>query len=99
MDLFDVTGELALVTGSSRGLGRTLAGGLAAAGARVVLHGRDGTAPTTAQRQIAEDTGTTPPVLVFAVPDAAAVEEGVGALVAGHGVPDVLVNKAGVQGR
>ncbi|HJB62726.1 MAG TPA: SDR family NAD(P)-dependent oxidoreductase, partial [Candidatus Microbacterium pullistercoris] len=43
-DLFDVTGRLALVTGSSRGLGRTLAAALAEAGARVILHGRDETA-------------------------------------------------------
>ncbi len=39
--LFDVTGRVALVTGSSRGIGRALAGGLAAAGATVVLNGRD----------------------------------------------------------
>jgi gluconate 5-dehydrogenase len=39
--LFDVAGRVALVTGSSRGIGRALAGGLAAAGAAVVLNGRD----------------------------------------------------------
>jgi gluconate 5-dehydrogenase len=99
MDLFDVTGKLALVTGSSRGLGRALAGGLAVAGARVVLHGRDETTLTTAQQEIAEETGTTPPVVAFDVTDAAAVETGVAALVAEHGVPDVLVNNAGAQRR
>ncbi|MDN3312094.1 SDR family NAD(P)-dependent oxidoreductase, partial [Microbacterium oryzae] len=40
-DIFDVSGRLALVTGSSRGLGRSLALALAEAGAEVVLHGRD----------------------------------------------------------
>jgi gluconate 5-dehydrogenase len=39
--LFDLSGRRALVTGSSRGIGATLAAGLADAGAEVVLHGRD----------------------------------------------------------
>ena len=34
--LFDLTGRLALVTGSSRGIGRAIAEGYVAAGARVV---------------------------------------------------------------
>lgn len=38
---FDLTGRLALVTGSSRGLGWAVAQGLAAAGASVPRHGRD----------------------------------------------------------
>jgi gluconate 5-dehydrogenase len=38
---FDLTGRLALVTGSSRGLGWAIARGLAGAGAQVLLHGRD----------------------------------------------------------
>ena len=39
--LFDLTGRTALVTGSSQGIGRALAQGLAEAGATVVVHGRD----------------------------------------------------------
>ncbi|WP_256966729.1 SDR family NAD(P)-dependent oxidoreductase, partial [Streptomyces caniscabiei] len=39
--LFDVTGKVALVTGSSRGIGRALAVGLLEAGCTVVLNGRD----------------------------------------------------------
>ncbi len=39
-DLFDLAGRNALVTGSSRGLGRTLARGLGRAGAALVLNGR-----------------------------------------------------------
>ena len=40
--LFNLAGRTALVTGSSRGLGRAIATGLAEAGAAVVLNGADG---------------------------------------------------------
>ncbi|MGW6503727.1 SDR family NAD(P)-dependent oxidoreductase [Nonomuraea angiospora] len=38
---FDLTGRLALVTGSGRGIGQAIARGYALSGARVVLNGRD----------------------------------------------------------
>ena len=41
LDSFRLDGRLALVTGSSAGIGLALARGLAQAGARVVLNGRD----------------------------------------------------------
>jgi len=99
MDIFDISGRLALVTGSSRGLGRTLALALAEAGARVVLHGRDRAAMAEAADEIAAATGERPASIAFDVADAAAVEEGVAAVIAEHGVPDILVNNAGVQRR
>ena len=39
--LFDLTGKVALVTGSSQGLGKAMARALAQAGADVVINGRD----------------------------------------------------------
>lgn len=99
MALFDITGRLALVTGSSRGLGLALAEGLARHGARVVLHGRDSQALAGAREQVAAAGGGDVPTVSFDVTDAGAVRDGVGALVAEHGVPDILVNNAGIQRR
>ena len=99
MDLFDLSGKLALVTGSSRGLGLSLATALATAGARVILHGRDEAALAGAQAQVSDAGGVRPAVARFDVTDATAVEQGVTELVTAHGVPDILVNNAGVQRR
>ena len=41
LSLFDLAGRRALITGSSQGIGLALAEGLAAAGAAIVLNGRD----------------------------------------------------------
>ncbi|GEK20526.1 SDR family oxidoreductase [Cellulomonas xylanilytica] len=98
-DPFDVSGRLALVTGSSRGLGQSLATGLADAGARVVLHGRDPDALAAAQAELAASTGTAPATVAFDVTDPAAVDAALSELVAEHGVPDILVNNAGIQRR
>ncbi|KQR08593.1 glucose 1-dehydrogenase [Cellulomonas sp. Leaf334] len=98
-DPFDVSGRLALVTGSSRGLGRSLATGLADAGARVVLHGRDPDALAAAQAELVARTGTAPATVAFDVTDPAAVDAALSELVAEHGVPDILVNNAGIQRR
>jgi gluconate 5-dehydrogenase len=98
-DLFDISGRLALVTGSSRGLGRGLALALAEAGARVVLHGRDARALAEAADRIEAATGVRPDSVRFDVTSAEQVAAGVGSLVARHGVPDILVNNAGLQRR
>jgi len=98
-DLFDLTGRLALVTGSSRGLGRSLALALAQAGASVVLHGRDEAALAESRRQIDEAGGAVVASVSFDVRDPADVEAAVGRLIAEHGVPDILVNNAGMQRR
>ncbi len=97
--LFDLTGRLALVTGSSRGLGIALARGLADAGANVILHGRGGPALAAACQDLSEKTGRNVPSVEFDVTDASAVADGLAGLVAEHGVPDILVNNAGLQRR
>ncbi len=78
MGLFDLSGRTALVTGSSRGIGMALAEGLLAAGARVVVHGRDRErAPRPPPQALARRTGGETAVATFDVTDADAVDRGV----------------------
>ena len=98
-DIFDISGRLALVTGSTRGLGRSLAEGLANAGARVIVHGRNADAAARSASEIADASGQPAASVAFDVTDAAGVEEGITGMIAAHGVPDILVNNAGVQRR
>jgi len=97
--MFDLTGRSALVTGSSRGLGRSLALALADAGADLVLHGRDEAALAESAHLLEARSGRRPVTVTFDVTDAAEVERAIGELIAAHGVPDILVNNAGVQRR
>jgi gluconate 5-dehydrogenase len=92
--LFDLAGRVALVTGSSRGLGWAIARALAAAGARVVLNGRDPT--TLARRQAAlAGWGLAAEVAPFDVMDAEAAAASVGTIAERHGRLDILVSNAG----
>lgn len=94
--LFDLTGKTALVTGSYRGLGHTIARGLAEAGARVVLNGRDSDAVAAAVDQF-RDGGLDAHGQAFDVTDAEAVAAGVAGITARVGSVDVLVNNAGIN--
>ncbi|MBC7678717.1 MAG: SDR family oxidoreductase [Pseudorhodobacter sp.] len=91
---FDLTGRSALVTGASRGIGRAVAVGLAAAGADVVLSGRD-LAALEQTRQDVEATGRRAVVLPADVTDPQACVRLVEDAVAALGHLDVLVNNAG----
>ncbi|WKD59748.1 SDR family oxidoreductase [Corynebacterium caspium] len=100
--LFDITGKLALVTGANRGLGYILAEGLAAAGANVVLQGRNPEKIAAAAAKLAASpAGREVKVhqCVFDITDAAAANCAIAELVATHGTPDILVNNAGIQRR
>lgn len=97
--LFDVSDRLALVTGSSRGLGRSLATALARGGARVIVHGRDLEAVEATRRELEEISGRPAASVVFDVTDATQVEAQIGRMIDEVGVPDILVNNAGVQRR
>lgn len=96
--LFDLTGRTALVTGSSRGLGRAFADGLAAAGARVVLNGVSAErldAAAEEMRQAGNDVLTA----AFDVTDEVAVVAAFERFDAEGIEIDILVNNAGIQFR
>lgn len=95
--LFDLTGRRILVTGSSMGIGRSLAEGLAAHGAHVVLNARDGARLEAARREMAA-AGHAVSASAFDVTDAGAVAAAVAAIEAG-GPLDGLINNAGMQFR
>lgn len=97
LEIFDLTGRTALITGSSRGIGFALAEALAGAGAHVELHGRDRTTVEQAAARIRE-LGGSAGVNAFDVTDPAAVRAGVAAIEAERPV-DILVNNAGIQRR
>src|SRR5262245_53101746 len=87
----DLTGRVALVTGSSRGLGAAIATTLAGAGAQVVLHGRDEAALATVQERIGGDAL----VVTGDVTTAADLDRMHDQIMERHGRVDVLVANAG----
>ncbi|MBK3630791.1 SDR family oxidoreductase [Streptomyces sp. MBT49] len=91
--LFDVTGRIALVTGSSRGIGLALARGLAEAGCTVVLNGRDAERLERAAADLPGDVRTS----AFDVTDGASVAAGITRTEEEVGPLDILVNNAGMQ--
>jgi len=100
--VFDIRGHTALVTGSSRGIGRALAQGLLEAGCAVVLHGRDPAAVDRAGEALADTAkraGSSVHGVVFDVTDEKAVTAGVTRAQDAVGALDILVNNAGMQHR
>lgn len=95
--LFDLSGKTALVTGASRGIGRSLAGALARAGAHVVLNGRDEAALAQAAQEL-EGEGHSVSTCAFDVTDASSVSTAIAGLLAERQV-DILINNAGIQRR
>ena len=96
--LFDLSGRVALITGSSQGIGLALARGLAQAGATVVLNGRD-VAKLEAAAALLKAEGLKPAVAAFDVTDRTAVIAGVNHIEKTIGPIDILVNNAGIQRR
>lgn len=93
-----LTGKIALVTGSVQGLGRSIAEGLADAGATVVVHGRNpditraaATAMRTGQRKVE--------FCAFDLNDQSGLTNALAMISDRHGRFDILVNNAGARDR
>ena len=95
---FDLSGRLALVTGGGSGLGLAIARGLAEAGARVVLNGRNRGKLDTAASVLKQE-GCDVLVAPFDVTDAHGVGAGIAAIERDAGPLDIVVNNAAVNQR
>jgi gluconate 5-dehydrogenase len=98
LKLFDLTGRIALITGSSDGIGLALARGLAKAGARVILNGRDRVKLAAATATLAQD-GFTSALASFDVADRQNVQSSIERIEREVGEIDILINNAGIQRR
>ncbi len=96
--LFDLTGRVALVTGSYQGLGLAIARGLGVAGATVVLNGRN---KGKLREGVAELSGEGLQVTgcCFDVSKAGQIQQEIPVLESEVGPIDILVNNAGIQRR
>jgi gluconate 5-dehydrogenase len=96
--LFDLSGRTALVTGSSRGLGRAIAEGMAKAGARLIINGVD---PARVEAAVAElrAAGYSAEGAAFDVTDENAIVAAFERFDAEKIEIDILVNNAGIQMR
>ena len=88
----DLSGKVALVTGSTRGIGRAIAETLAGAGARVAVVGRDLPRAQAAAAEIGHDAKG----FACDVSDTAQVSALVADVEAAFGTLDILVNNAGL---
>ena len=92
--MLDLSGKVAIVTGTSRGIGRAVAVLLASRGAHVVAVARgDHAAATVAAIQ---DAGGRADAAPLDVTDSGSVEAMVGGALERHGRVDILVNNAGI---
>jgi gluconate 5-dehydrogenase len=94
-NLFDVKEKLILITGSTRGLGLTLAKGFLESGAKVLINGRT----QEAVNQICKEFNHHAIGVAFDVTDRVAVKEMIQKIEEEIGAIDVLINNAGIQRR
>lgn len=96
-EIFDLSGKVAIVTGSTRGIGNSMARGLAGAGAAVVVTGRKQDACDAAAKQIAEQSGGKTLGVACHMGDWDQIDAMVDRAWSEFGRIDVLVNNAGIN--
>jgi NAD(P)-dependent dehydrogenase (short-subunit alcohol dehydrogenase family) len=97
VQLFNLTGRVALVTGGSKGLGLAMAAGLASAGADVALVSRHGDEAASAAAELTRQFGRRAIGLTADVTDPAQAAAMVAATNRELGRLDILVNSAGIN--
>ena len=95
--LFDLTGKVAVVTGSTKGIGRAMVEGLARAGASVVVSSRKQELCDEVAAEVARSTGSATFGLACHVGEWESIPAFVDAVVERFGTIDVLVNNAGIN--
>ena len=97
-NLFDLSGKIALITGSARGLGKTIAHALATNGATVILNDIN-------EKSLAETEGEFRSQnlncgsVAFNVTNEAQIKDGIAAVIENYQKLDILVNNAGINRR
>lgn len=97
-ELFDLTGRVALVTGTSRGLGQYMGRALARAGADLVITSRKLADLAPFQAEV-EAMGRTAFPVELDVRNYDSIQAAVGSAIAHYGKIDILVNNAGLNVR
>lgn len=97
-ELFDVTGQIVLVSGGSRGIGRAIAEGFARRGATTIATGREASTLDSLRDELAAD-GVSLETAVCDVADSSAIRHLVAETLERHGRIDTLINVAGVNRR
>lgn len=96
VDMFSLSGRRALVTGASRGIGRAIAEGLAAAGADVAIAARSLPSLEEAAALI-EGQGVKAVPVAMDVTSVGSIRDGIACAVRDLGGLDILINNAGIE--
>lgn len=96
LSLFNLKNKTALITGSGSGIGFSLAEGLAGAGAKIILNGRNESKLIEAQQKL-EKTGADVSYLTFDVTKSEDVKSAIDSYEKNTGSIDIVINNAGIN--
>jgi len=97
VNLFDLTGKVAIVTGGNGGIGLGMALGLAKAGAKIAVVGRNAEKSAVAARQLADEAKVETLVVTADLAHADQVERVAAEVLDRFGRIDILFNNAGIN--